>query len=243
MKQAQTSPSSSLTKDKGFMFLLLAGILTAILWNVPYGNYILYPFTILGTWFHEMGHGLTAILMGGSFSKLEIYANGGGTAFWGYSDLWLGNRLGRAIVALGGLMGPPIVGSILIFAGRKSKTSSLALNILAGLMLISLVIWIRSIYGLVVIGALSALFVLIAQKGSLNLKQFAIQFIGVSAIMDTYHQLDYLFIGEFVRDGQTMVSDTGQIANQLFLPYWFWGGLIALFSAFMLGYSLWKAYR
>ncbi|MEM7368970.1 MAG: M50 family metallopeptidase [Bacteroidota bacterium] len=242
MKQAQTS-SPSLVKDKGFMFLLLAGILTAVLWNVPYGNYILYPFTILGTWFHEMGHGLTAILMGGSFSKLEIYSNGGGTAFWSHTDLWLGNRLGRAIVALGGLMGPPIVGSLFIFAGRKPKTSSLALNILAGLMVISLVIWIRSIYGLLVIGGLAIVFVAIAQKGSLNFKQFTIQFIGVAAIMDTYHQLDYLFIGEFVRDGQTMVSDTGQIANQLLLPYWFWGGLIALFSAFMLGYSLWKSYR
>lgn len=239
----KSSSISSLSKDKGFGLLLLAGILTAILWNIPYGDYVLYPFTILGTWFHEMGHGLMAILMGGTFEKLEIYSSGSGLATHSHLSLWMGKRLGLSMISLGGLLGPPIVGALLIFAGRKTKYSSIALSILAGIMIISVLIWVRSIYGILVIGLLAGAAILIAQKGSATLKQFSIQFLGVQAIMSTYRQLDYLFMKEANIGGQTYLSDTGKIAEMLWLPHWFWGALVAAFSAFALIYSLWKSYK
>jgi len=46
-----------------------------------------------------------------------------------------------------------------------------------------------------------------------------------------------------VISGQQMVSDTGQIAQQLFLPHWFWAFLIIaitfwlLYSAFCIAYA------
>lgn len=45
----------------GFTWLMAAALVTVVLWQIPQGDYILYPFTILATWFHEMGHGLAAI--------------------------------------------------------------------------------------------------------------------------------------------------------------------------------------
>jgi hypothetical protein len=42
---------------------------------VPFGGTILYPFTLFATWVHEMGHGLTGLVVGGSFDKLEIFGN------------------------------------------------------------------------------------------------------------------------------------------------------------------------
>ena len=41
----------------------------------------LYPFTLLGTWVHEMGHGLGALLCGGRFDRLEIFEDASGLAF------------------------------------------------------------------------------------------------------------------------------------------------------------------
>jgi hypothetical protein len=38
--------------------LALAAATTVVLWQFAAGRYLLYPFTILATWFHEMGHGL-----------------------------------------------------------------------------------------------------------------------------------------------------------------------------------------
>ena len=60
----------------------LAGLAVGsiLLWQTYWGSLLLYPFTILATWFHEMGHGLAAILAGGRFEQLAIYADGSGVA-------------------------------------------------------------------------------------------------------------------------------------------------------------------
>ena len=60
--------------------LILAGFIVIALPSLPFGNYLVYPFTILTTWFHEMGHGLTALVMGQDFVRLQIFANGSGLA-------------------------------------------------------------------------------------------------------------------------------------------------------------------
>ena len=61
---------------------LLIGIAVAsiILWQTTIGSLVLYPFTILATWFHEMGHGLAAMLTGASFERLLIFPDGSGVA-------------------------------------------------------------------------------------------------------------------------------------------------------------------
>ena len=62
--------------------LIIAAIITVILFNIqPYGWYISYPFRILGTWFHEMGHGLMGVITGGQFSHLEMNPDGSGVAY------------------------------------------------------------------------------------------------------------------------------------------------------------------
>ena len=47
--------------------LLTAGVLVVFAPALPFGNYLIYPFMILATWFHEMGHGLTALAFGYEF--------------------------------------------------------------------------------------------------------------------------------------------------------------------------------
>jgi hypothetical protein len=52
--------------------------------------------------------------------------------------------------------------------------------------------------------------------------------------------MDYLFS---YSAGPLGISDTAQIQQALMLPYWFWGGLIALSSLLILVMSLWRVYR
>ena len=55
--------------------LILAGFIVLALPALPFGNYLVYPFTILTTWFHEMGHGLTALCRkSGGHRRLAIFA-------------------------------------------------------------------------------------------------------------------------------------------------------------------------
>src|SRR5436305_1988951 len=90
--------------------LLLAGLITIVAWQFAIGRQILYPFTLLATYAHEMGHGLTALVLGGHFESLEMYANGSGLAQW-TGDL---GRIARGLVAAGGLVGPSIAGATIL---------------------------------------------------------------------------------------------------------------------------------
>ncbi|MBW4498333.1 MAG: M50 family metallopeptidase [Scytonema hyalinum WJT4-NPBG1] len=222
----------------GLTWLIVAAIATIVLWQVPAGNYILYPFTILATWFHEMGHGLMALLLGGQFRKLEIFGNGSGVATYAMS-LSLA-PIGPALVAFSGPMGPPIAGAALILASRSFKTATLSLKILGGFLLVSTIIWVRSLFGIVAIPLLGLIILGIALKAPRWVQGFTVQFLGVQACVSTYHQLDYLFS---YSAGSMGLSDTAQIQQQLLLPYWFWGGLMAVASLVILVQSLRIAYR
>jgi len=222
----------------GLTWLIVAAIATIVLWQVPAGNYILYPFTILATWFHEMSHGLMALLLGGQFRKLEIFGNGSGVASYAMS-LSLA-PIGPALVAFSGPMGPPIAGAALILASRSFKVATLSLKILGGFLLVSTIIWVRSLFGIVAIPLLGLIILGIALKAPRWVQGFTVQFLGVQACVSTYHQLDYLFS---YSAGSMGLSDTAQIQQQLLLPYWFWGGLMAVASLVILVQSLRIAYR
>ena len=224
----------------GIWWLIGAAVATVVLWQVPYGDYVLYPFSILATWFHEMGHGLAAIFLGGNFLQLEIFPNGSGVATYTYRGRLFLGPIGRAFIAAAGLLGPPIAGAILILASRSFKTASISLKILGGFLLFSVLIWVRSLFGIVAIFILGLVILGIGIKGNRWFQGFSIQFLGVQACISTYHQLDYLFSPTA---GPLGVSDTGQIQQQLLLPYWFWGALIAVASLLILVQSLRIAYK
>ena len=111
--------------NRNVLILLITVIVTVMLWQFQTGRYIIYPFTILGTWFHEMGHGLTAIILGGSFNYLELFPDGSGLAV--HTGNLLFGSIGRAVVAAGGPVFPIIIGSVLIIASVKFKSSNIIL--------------------------------------------------------------------------------------------------------------------
>jgi hypothetical protein len=99
---------------------------------------------------------------------------------------------------------------------------------------------VRSLFGLIAIPLLGLIILAIAFKAPRWLQGFVIQFLGVQACISTYHQLDYLFS---YSAGPLGLSDTAQIQQRLLLPYWFWGGLMAIASLVILVQSLRIAYR
>lgn len=222
----------------GLTWLIAAAIATTVLWQLPEGNYILYPFTILATWFHEMGHGLMALMLGGQFQRLEIFGNGSGVAYF-TTNPTLG-PISPALVAAAGPMGPPVAGAFLLLASRSFKTASLGLKILGGFLLFSTLVWVRSLFGFVAIPLLGLIILGIALRTPRWVQGFTVQFLGVQACVSTYHQLDYLFS---YSAGPLGISDTAQIQRYLLLPYWFWGGFMAIASLIILVQSLRVAYR
>lgn len=223
----------------GLLLALAAG--SVLLWQTRIGMLILYPFTILATWFHEMGHGIAALLLGGRFERLLIYPDGSGLAL---SLLPAdASALSAALVAAGGPLGPPLAGAGLILASRSHRATRAALTLLGAALLLSALIWVRSLTGLVVLPLLGAGTLWIARRAGDAHRRFAIQFLGVQACISVWRQLDYLFTPGGWIDGRPQRSDTAAIADALALPYWVWGALISLAIAILMGWSLRAALR
>jgi len=217
-------------------YLALAAAALVVLPYIPFGNLVLYPFMILSTWFHEMGHGLTAMLMGFQFQYLELLPDGSGFAVYR-----LPNNAGsfsQAAVAAAGPLGPAVVGSLLILASPHEKMWKPVLYSLAAAIVLSTVIWVRSTLGWVVLPGIAMLLVAIAAKAPPTVERFALQFLGLQAALSMFQQWNYLMVEGFSAHGITQLSDTGAIEAHLLLPHWFWAVTIVILAALMIGASL-----
>ena len=222
---------------------LLLGIALAsiLLWQTALGSLLLYPFTILATWFHEMGHGLAAMLTGRGFERLLIFADGSGVAeSLRPSD---GYRLTDAVVAASGPLGPALAGALLIIASRSPTATRNALAVLGVALVLSTLIWVRSLTGWLVLPALGIAIALLALRGSVPWQRFVIQLLGVQACISAWQQFGYLFSPGGIVGGRLHRSDTGAIADVLLLPYWFWGASISAAILVLLWWSFRLAFR
>ena len=231
------------SQDRKHRVALLLGIALAsiLLWQTTLGSQLLYPFTILATWFHEMGHGLVAMLTGRGFQSLQIFADGSGVAL-SLSPAG-GYGLVDALVAAGGPFGPAIAGAALIICSRSPTATHNALAGLGVALILSTAIWVRSLTGWLVLPALGVGLVLLAWRGPLPWQRFVIQLLGVQACISVWKQFDYLFSPGGAVGGQLQRSDTGAIADVLLLPYWFWGATISAAILALLWWSFRLAFR
>lgn len=216
--------------------LLLAGAIVIFLPALPFGAYLIYPFVILTTWFHEMGHGLAALAMGQDFQQLMIFANGSGVAESRVDPN--ASVFVKAAIAAGGPLGPSVAGAGLIMASAHRKAWRPALWGVALAILASVIIYVRSPVGYAVLPVTAAGLAVIAWKAPDGFARFALQFLGVIAAMSMLADFDYLFTEVAVIGGQSILSDTGAIEAALVLPHWVWAILLLLTSIVMIGGSL-----
>jgi hypothetical protein len=219
--------------------IVIIAILTVVGWQLPYGRLVLYPLTILATYAHEMGHGFTAMLMGASFERLEMFADGSGRAFWSGEV----GRIGRALIAAGGLVGPSLAGSFVLASTSKPRLARHLAFALGCLLLLSGVLVVRTLFGLAFVGLAAAMFIGFARLASGRHAPLALQLVGVNLCLAIFQDIDYMFSEGGVIAGVQHVSDSAAIADALFLPYWFWGALTAGFSFLVLGLGIYLAFR
>src|SRR4051812_12076776 len=138
--------------------LLVAGVAVLLLEHfVPFGGLILYPFTLLATWVHEMGHGLGAIIAGGHFAYLEINGDASGLALTTSIPGWH-----AAWVCAAGLLAPPFAGATILASARGPKRSGAILMTLSLAMSISILLWVRSSVGIISMAPLAGVLAALA---------------------------------------------------------------------------------
>ena len=218
--------------------LLLSGLVTLVLWQFPAGRMALYPFTLLATYAHEMGHGLTALLLGGRFHSLELFPDGSGVARHAVASSTIG-----AAVAAGGLVGPSVAGATLLMLGRKSGLARVVLFTLGVLMGLSVLLYVRGSFGQSFVGLTALALIVFSRFAPPQVALLGLQFLSVQLCLAVFKDINYMFSPGGYVDGRLMLSDSSAIAEVLVLPYWFWGAVTAAFSFLILGLSLRVALR
>jgi hypothetical protein len=121
------SPASSRSELRALAVALLVSL---VVWNVPYGDYALYPFKLLATWLHEMSHGVVMMITGAGLDHVVIYRDTSGLAHPVYAvDRW-----GEMAIACAGYMGTPVWGALLLMCSRDARSARRALLVLASLL-------------------------------------------------------------------------------------------------------------
>lgn len=201
-------------------------VVTIALYTIPQARPVAYPLILLSTLAHELGHGLTALAVGGNFQKLQMWADGSGVAHWGGS----GGRIQLALVAAGGLVGPAIASAICLLLGAKAKGARACLAALGIAMIAVTVIFVRNPFGLAFVGGIGLIALAIAIRAPVAVAQGVLVFAAVQLALAVFSRADYLFTPVAQTGDGAMPSDVAHIADALFLPYWFWGGVCAAIS-------------
>jgi Peptidase M50B-like len=113
--------------------LALALLASLLLWNLPFGGVVLYPFKLLATWLHELSHALAMVITGAGVDRVLIYRDTSGLAYASGSA----SAFGAAVIAAAGYMGTPLWGAILLLATPTARAARIALVGLAVLMVLS----------------------------------------------------------------------------------------------------------
>jgi hypothetical protein len=195
-------------------------VVVGLLWHTR----VVYPLKILVVFFHELSHGLAAILTGGSIARIEVVAAEGGLC------VTMGGS--RFITLSAGYLGSLVWGGlILLLSARTRLDRGVAVALGAVLVLVSL-LWVRPFgsFGFIFGLASGAVFVGMGLLLPEVVNDFVLRVVGLTSCL--YAVLD---IKSDILDRPHLRSDAVMLAEATGLPSIFWGVLwivVALAAAF-----------
>lgn len=203
-------------------------VATILLPRVPVLSALWLPLLWLSTVAHELGHGVTAMLLGGTFNNFVIRPDGSGTA---YSSLAAGD-LPEALVSAGGLVGPAIVAATWFVMAHRPLGARVGLGLFGAAFVAAAALVAEPGFTQIYLGSLGGLALLAAALLSAGWAQGTLVFLAVQLTLSVYTRSDYLFTEVALPSGAP--SDVATIAHHLGGPYWAWGIACGLFSALVL---------
>ncbi len=230
--------------------LAIALLASLVLWNLPFGGVLLYPFKLLGTWMHELSHGITMLVTGAGLEQLRIYRDTSGLA---YAHETIGS-FGSAVIAAAGYMGTPVWGAVLLIAAATPRGAQRALVALAVLLAATALFVLGNEFGQWAIGASAIGFAVVAVAVPSRWRVAVVQFVAAQACISAVLDVRVLFRPAQVVDGITVrASDAHNMARLTFgttddWAVWIWvvawlvWSLGALFVALRLSGSRHRAH-
>ena len=208
------SSTSFFQRYKFWLLLFLAIILTRL-------PIISIPFNWLESYFHELSHGLAALMSGGKIIKIELFTNGAG--------LCTTQGGSRFFISFMGYTGAILWGALLYLAAKRYNkvAKNISLFMLA-LLAVSILLWVRDLLTLVILLVLMALF-----YGKWRLKSdyiaIMLQFIGLTVLLNAVLSPLHLLDGRHIGDGASLASLT-YIPELLWVVLWSSMGVAVLYQ-------------
>ncbi len=204
---------------------LLAFIVLAFI--VDYIPLLNLPFLWSQTFFHEISHGLTALLTGGSIHNIHLSFNGSGTCTTSGGWLFLITFTGYAGSALWGMF---VYRAADTLSGNSAKIMTW---LMLSMLIITLVLWARDISTIIILLILLLMYATLLRKTLWFNITYFLQLVGVFVLLEAIRSPLYLLDGRDLGDGASL-------AEQTFLPEFFW---VVIWFGIALAclYQLWKA--
>ena len=179
-----------------FYFVLLAGV---VVMQIPI---ISIPFKWLESYFHEISHGIAALLTGGDIVRIQLFPNGAGLCTTRGGSAFFISFFGYAGAAIWGVI-------YYAMAGLHHRIAQAFAVILACLFIATLVLWSRDLLTIAIILVLLALVLIkVKLKQSLYL-QFSLQVTAVMVLLNSLKSPWYLIDGRNLGDGSALAQQTG----------------------------------
>jgi hypothetical protein len=221
---AQPAHPESAAQEK---FLLVALLGTLILWNVPYGWTILYPFKIFATWLHESSHALLMVLLGAGLDRLEIFRDTSGLA---HPALGV-TAVAQAVISSAGYMGTAFFGALFLILARTERGARWILVGIGAAMAVTAALAVRNTFGVVAIASEAAVLLGLARWGGPRTAGFLVNFLAAQSCINALLDIRVLFGGTLLVDGQPRVqSDADQVSHVVGGPPALWATLWLVWS-------------
>ncbi len=194
---------------------------------IDYIPFLNLPFLWSQTFFHEISHGLSALLTGGKIHFINLHFNGSGlcTTSGGI----------HFIVAFAGYAGSALWGMLIYrFAGVLSPSNTkIMAAIMVSMLVMTVVLWARDISTLIILAVLIVLYSLpLYQPLWISIRSF-IQLLGIYVLLESIRSPLYLLDGRDLGDGAALAQLT-------WIPEIVWVGLW-FFIAFRCLIHLWRS--
>jgi hypothetical protein len=209
--------------------LWIAAAVSLLLSLTPWAGLLLYPFKLFTTWVHECGHAFATVLVGGRVQAITIAPDTSGLTL----GLVPAGALARGVVASAGYLGAALVGCVLMAAARAPRRAHAILLATGGCLLLTAVLWVRNLFGLVVVLAWGAALVALGRRGAGDAARFLVGLLAVQVALNAVYDIRVLFL---VRGGP---SDAETMARLFLLPASLWAAAWMVLSVAMLGATLW----
>jgi len=228
--------------------LAIALLASLLLWNLPFGGVLLYPFKLLATWLHELSHGVVMIVTGNGLDRVVIYRDTSGLAH----ARGEAGPTALAFIAAAGYMGTALWGALLLVVTPTARAARTALLVFAVLLGVSTLLVVDAprgdTFGQWAVGSMAVVVAVAALALPSRWRLAVAHFIAAQACVNALLDIRVLFRPEQIVNGVKTESDAHSMARATFgttdqWALWFWAvtwlvwSLVVLYVALRLSGS------